>query len=265
MARLTDGAGLGVLRGIAAGVLVVASIKARPVGMLSALRRPAGLLAGGRGRGSGVVARSMAVGSVWPAVKMRGTAANADVFPVEWRSGAALAMTGIAGGVPVAESLLIVPCVRGAAVSAWKKTSSPGKSAGESAYVLPAEWAAWPLPAGYIGEAAALLALARGEAWAVSEAGLLIGGRVLVDQYGVTAEMDAEYAGRWVGRQLSTVEKMLGVIWMASGPAKVAAMSDMRAATWGDVRKRAKSLGGVVDGQVRAALIADLDFLQVSV
>lgn len=47
-----------------------------------------------------------------------------------------------------------------------------------------------------------------------------MGGRVLIDQYGAELLLNESDVNKWLKRQLLTVEKMLGAVWMAAGDAE---------------------------------------------
>lgn len=256
---------MGALRAVRAGALVLARYRVHGCGDLAGLRRSVDLVVGKAGRVASNAAR--------PLVGARLDVCKALVFArawcavrwSTWRSGARAAASVNLSVCDQGRRVVISPGGRGASVSPWRVASGPGVSAGELAYMLPDAWAAWPLPGGYIGEALLLAALARGEPWGLVSGGVQVGGRVLIDQYGAVLPLNEADVGKWLKRQLLVIEKMLGAVWMAAGDARNEALSDMRAASWADVRKRAKSLPGVADEAKRAALSADLDFLQRAV
>lgn len=265
MALLDGGIRLASLRGVRAGGLILARSALRSAGVSSVVVRSAAFRLGKAGRRSvgGVAARGAV--AMRSARALRVTAARASVAAVDWRFGALAGVWSSVAGCSPGRRVVIAPGGRRVAVSAWQAADGPGSSAGEITYVLPDAWAAWALPDGYIGEALLLASLARGESWALVAGGVTVGGRVLIDQYGAPLPLDASDVGKWLSRQLLTVEKMLGAVWMADGEARNEALSVMRAASWADVRKRAKSLDGVADAMARAALVADLDFLMRAV
>lgn len=265
MAQLTDGVRLAGVRAVRAGASILLRMPAAPAGVAGVVRGVRGLRVGPGARRSGVVPLARSAVALRSAATVRRVPASVGVVPVSWRFGGA-ARRGLAVAAPwSARRLVIAAGARAVAVSPWRVMAGPGQSAGEISYALPAAWSAWEMPAGYIGEIGAVVALVRGESWAMSDEAVTIGGRVLVDQHGAAVVMDDVSAAKWVDRQLLTAEKMLGAVWMAPGPARDAALSDMRDASWSDVRKRVKSLGAVSDAAVRAALVADLILFEVVV
>ena len=265
MAQLSGGVRLGALRAVGAGALVLARYRVQGCGDLAGLLRSVVLVVGKAGRVASNGARALAGGRLDVAKALVFVRTGCAASPVAWRSGARAAWSGSLSLCDQGRRVVISPGGRRVSVLPWKVASGPGVSAGELAYALPDAWAAWPLPSGYIGEALLLAALARGEPWGLVSGGVQVGGRVLIDQYGAELLLNESDVNKWLKRQLLTVEKMLGAVWMAAGDARNEALSDMRAASWADVRKRAKSLSGVADTTKRAALSADLDFLQRAV
>lgn len=265
MTTWAGGVRLGGLRGVGVGSLILAR------SALSAAEVSAGVIRSAAFKLGKAARRS--VGGVAPGVglamraakRLRETAARCATAGVVWHFGARAGGVGSVSSCWPGGRVVISPGARRVGVSVWSMADGPGASSGESVYVLPDAWAGWPLPAGYIGEALLLAALARGDAWALVGGGVAVGGRVLVDQYGAPLALDADDVGKWLGRQLLTIEKMLGAVWMADGAARDEALSSLRSASWADVRKRAKSINGIQDAAVRAALVADLDFLMRAV
>lgn len=284
MARLTDGVRLPALRSVARGkwagrarvVPVVPELgrgglwqraRAKVCGVVPVIGRGAGLRLGGRARVQ-AVAPGIGLAVVFRAVpKARGGAVGSGVGAAAWRSAVpAAVLSGIAAARGGACLHLITPMPAAAlALAPWMSVGGPGESAGESVYALPAQWAGQVLPAAYLGESLAVLALVRGESWAFVEGALRVAGRVVLDQYGLPLVIDETRVERWRVSRLDDAEKMLGMIWMAAGSVRDALLSERRQAVEALVRKRAKSIAGVADAAARAALVADMDFLQRAV
>jgi len=215
-----------------------------------------------RGKTAGV---SAGIAS-FPALRLRAAARRVGVgsaiAATVWSSGfCAAALPGLPA-VAEGGQLLIAVYVRPVIVSAGVAAGGMGQSAGELVYQLPEIWAGQVLPAGYVGDSLAALALVRGDGWALVDGALQVAGRAVLDQYGLPVMFDTAGAEKWIAARLLEADKALGMVWMRPGAGRDALLSQRRAAVEATVRKRAKSLSGIEDDAKRAALVADLDFLQ---
>lgn len=161
-------------------------------------------------------------------------------------------------------SLVIVKRLARVGSSAARKGAGPGESAGEVAGVLPAGWMAFPLPGEFIGKKVAALALARGEPWALAGQQLTIGGRVLIDTAGVPVFVaTASAAQKVVDAAMLEAVQINGGLSMPSGSARDAWLSARRTEAAAYLKKNAKSFNNVQGAAKRAALVADLRFMEL--
>lgn len=151
-------------------------------------------------------------------------------------------------------------------VSPGRRVNGPGSSAGESVGVLPAVWLAFALPVSFIGKKAAALALARGEAWEVVGNALQIGGRVLIDAYGVPVFVSSQdSAAKLMKTTLSEAAALVGGISLPVGPGRDSWLSDQRISAAAYVKRYRKAHYNVGDEATRAAMVADLRFMELRV
>ena len=163
----------------------------------------------------------------------------------------------------VGRSYTITTPARRAGISRLLAIAGPGRSAGETIQPLPDVWLNQAWPADYIGQQLAALAVLRGESWAADEAGLTVGGRVVITEAGANMLFDGDdAAAAWLDVQVGALAGALGLIWLAPGALRERLISAHRARIASGVMRRARLAYRIADGPRRAALVADLDWMQ---
>lgn len=151
----------------------------------------------------------------------------------------------------------------GPKISGIGEGRGPGSAAGEFLMPLPAVWLAQGYPAGYIGRDLAALALLRGESWALSGSVLSVGGRVVIAAEGVDILfVDAADVEGWIADRYAELARYLGALGLPAGSRRDAVLSNYRRLAGMAVRSGAKYARGVGDAGRRAALLADLAWIE---
>jgi hypothetical protein len=148
-------------------------------------------------------------------------------------------------------------------ISSLRAGRGPGPAAGEFSVPLPAVWLEMEFPAAFIGRDLAALALLRGESWALSGQVLSVGGRVLVGEVGDEVLFaGAEDVEGWIADRYAELARYLGALGLPQGARRDAVLSKYRRLAAVAVRSGAKYARGVGDDARRAALLADLRWLE---
>ena len=202
------------------------------------------------------------VGALRLAVKLRGVALSPVV------RAAALAVAMRLRGVQVepmkwARGVAIIKPLARLSIGAARRGPGPGSSVGEAVQALPAALAGWPLPSGYIGRKLAALAVARGEVAAVVGNALTVGGRVVIEPSGAGVFVATGGEARAVRALALEAAHVADGVVLAAGPVRDAWLSEQRAAGASYVRKNAKVAGKIADEAKRAAVLADLKFMEL--
>lgn len=207
----------------------------------------------------GLVVRA---GSLWLALRLRGAAVSGRI------AAAALVFAALArrvgkGPESWARGVTIVKPLARVSVSAARALNGPGQSVGEVVQVLPVALRDYPLPVGRIGRKLAALAVARGETMAVVGNTLTIGGRVLIEASGSDAFIEVSGAAR-VMRALSLEAGHIGEgVALAVGSVRDTWLSERRIEAAAFVKKNVKAALKTEDQARRAALLADLRYMEL--
>lgn len=239
---------------VALGAAVVASV----AGPLAAVARPVALSSAVIGAERGALGAAAAgIGPLRPL-----TFAGEQVPPgAAWGplAGPGAALVTLMDAASIARSLAV------------PKSSAPFVSAFDigAAAGMPALYAAWPLPAGAcIAPKLGALAIARGEAWTWDESGqIVIAGRVLIGASGVPiVATAATWVDTYVTRIVEAVAHDVGMAAVVSGAERDHWLSVQRTANAAGIARLAVALRNpALDSDQRAALAADLAFLQIAV
>lgn len=196
------------------------------------------------------------------AVAGRGVALSAKIGAAVLSFAAVLRPVGVGPGHAARRVVIVKPLAR-VSLSGAKKGAGPGVSVGEVVQALPAALAGWPLPEGYIGRRLAALAVARGEVVQVEGNSLTVGGRVVLEPSGEAVFVATGGAVK-AARALALEAGHIGEgVALAAGAVRDAWLSEQRAAAASFVRKNAKAAAKVGDAGKRAALLADLKYMEL--